>query len=254
VTKQTPTGRTVSRAPSGPATRAQNPVAKRDGISSDGALFAGGGLALSEGVLRDAAWAMLSGTVQERLRTLAGRRIEWWAFLASDTEQRPTGFLLGESGFAVAEPAIKDTGKPVYRISGYSLDPASFRHIVVDERPRRGATGTPRSSPSSPGQAVSPPVVAGLSRADEALLGSLPAKAQRLLAEPFLAGGERVLRSEFYYEGTVDRFTMFVCVLAGPHTLTAATGTRQLPVGAAEDDAHWSLVCRRASVLARRGS
>jgi hypothetical protein len=80
----------------------------------------------------------------------------------------------------------------------------------------------------------------------------MPPKAQQLLLDPFLAG-EDVLRCNWYYEGNDDQLRMFAVVVAGPRTVTMATGSRYIPAGHSQTHAHWSLVCRRATVTRRTG-
>jgi hypothetical protein len=155
----------------------------------------------------------------------------------------------GERGLVIAEPRLNSEHRPVYSISSYEFDPQSPRKLTIDHRPpaslrRTGADTTSSSSPPK-----GPDI--GLSKAAKGMLGHLPAKAQNLLQVPFLTG-QRLLRYDWHRWGSDKHFTFFM-YLAGPQDVTAAIGTRVLPVRHTDDNAHWSLICYRATVKNRKG-
>ncbi|MEU0489269.1 hypothetical protein ABZ249_08565 [Nocardiopsis sp. NPDC006139] len=85
------------------------------------------------------------------------------------------------------------------------------------------------------------------------MLGHLPPRAQELLQAPFLAGQE-ILRQDYHYYGEAGGdLSVFCMVFAGPQDVTAVEGSRTIPVGHTETDAHWDLRCYRGTVVKRRG-
>ncbi|MEE2038773.1 hypothetical protein Q8791_16230 [Nocardiopsis sp. CT-R113] len=85
------------------------------------------------------------------------------------------------------------------------------------------------------------------------VLGHLPPQAQEFLQFPF-ASGQEILRQDYHYFGeSGGDLSVFCLVLAGPRDITAVDGTRTIPVGHTEADAHWDLRCYRAKVVKRRG-
>jgi hypothetical protein len=84
------------------------------------------------------------------------------------------------------------------------------------------------------------------------MLGHLPPLAQRLLQEPFTRG-EEILRTDWYYEGVDGRLEACIFVIAGPRTVTVATGSMVQPTGHLAAAAHWSVACYRANVVKRMG-
>lgn len=217
-------------------------------------------LRFAPGPDRETCWRRLPPAVARRVQQLAGESLAWWAEEVPAEDGRSRAHLLGTSGYAIAEPRIDTDHRRVYAISCFVLDPQSFRHVPLEHRPSPGADPASRSrqwAASGPAGGDRPPLPEDeridlpSSRA-LSVLGALPGRAQRLLLEPFLAG-ERVLRSDVHYEGHPERLNRFVLVLAGSRTLTAASGDRVIPAGHDERTAHWSLVCRRATVSRRIG-
>ena len=84
------------------------------------------------------------------------------------------------------------------------------------------------------------------------MLASLPTTAQTLLLAPFLSDEELLTCSWFYY-GADEDLSKFAFVLAGPRTLTCATGKRTTLPGRSQEIGQWSLTCRRAEVVRRIG-
>ncbi|MCX3063420.1 hypothetical protein [Streptomyces beihaiensis] len=195
--------------------------------------------------LRQAWWDSLPAPARDRLLERAGQIIEWWAEEDASARGRSYAVVLGERGLALAEPRINTEHKPVYKISCLVLDPSSFRHVTVDHRP------PPAASPLSPAGASAPPEI-GLDDEAKGVLGNLPQKVQELLQAPFLAG-QKILTRSFHYEGHDHHLDMFGIVLAGPRDVTAAVGSKKVPVGHTDATAHWALTCYRASVTQRIG-
>ncbi|MEO5876760.1 MAG: hypothetical protein ABIS86_21105 [Streptosporangiaceae bacterium] len=215
-------------------------------------LHQAGKMGLSEGApLRDELWARISPAVQGRLTGHAGTVIEWFADEdTSDPGRRPFAVLYGDRGLAFAEPRLNTEHRPVYAISRYELDPASYKRFDLDHRPP--PTAAPRwTGPATPSAGPPAPDIA-LNQNAKNVLGNLPAKAQELLQAPFL-GGEPVRDCNWYYLGHPHHLTMFFFFIAGPRSVTAATGTKLIPVGHTDATAHWSLRCHRTSVVRRVG-
>ncbi|KAB2339787.1 hypothetical protein [Actinomadura rudentiformis] len=203
----------------------------------------------SGGPLRQGHWDAISPAVRDRLLQRAGNIIEWWADEdQSAPDRRPFAVVFGDRGLFIAEPRVNTEHRPVYALSSYEVDPASFRRMTVDHRPpphaAAAAAATDDAGPASPDL--------GMSATARGVLGNLPPKAQELLQAPFLAG-ERVLRYDWYYEGHEHHLKMFIFYLAGSKTVTVANGTRIIPAGHTADTAHWNLECRRATVTRRTG-
>jgi len=243
-------------------------------------LPAGTHLPLSGGrPLRRACWDRLPKREADRLVALAGERIEWWASLPAappdplgrDADDRPVAVLIGKAGACFAEPRIDSRHRPVYTITHYALDAGSHRRVEVLSWPDRpspsdsdsdsdvavgsGETAVRartavREQAVVPGSGPEHRRVPGLGLASEELVSNLPVRAQRLLTAPFDAD-HPVLHCAWHYEGNSTRFEMFAVVLIGASQLTLAHGSRTIPVGHTEQSAHWSLVCRRATVRQR---
>ncbi|MFI0353139.1 hypothetical protein [Actinomadura sp. 9N407] len=201
--------------------------------------------------LREECWASMGQAIRNRLVERAGTVLDWWARQdPSDPDRRPHAAVLGDRALCVAEPRIDTGHRAVYSLSAYEFDPATFRTMAIEYRPLPGAPGAPAATtPAAPGGAA-PDI--GLSRSARELLGNLPGKAQELLQAPFLRG-QKVLRCDWHYEGSEHRLDMFMAYLAGPNDVTAVSGTKVVPAGHTEATAHWSLLCRRASVRRRAG-
>ncbi|MFG2000992.1 hypothetical protein ACGFNU_17775 [Spirillospora sp. NPDC048911] len=202
----------------------------------------------SGGPLRQGHWDAMGPAVRERLLWRAGTVIEWWANEdESVPDRRPYAVVFGDRGLFIAEPRLNTEHRPVYALSSYELDPASFRHMTVDHRPPPHAARATASNDAAPASTD-----LGLSATARGVLGNLPPKAQELLQAPFLSG-ERVLRCDWYYEGHEHHLKMFMIYLAGPKSVTAANGARIIPAGHSTATAHWNLECRRATVTRRSG-
>lgn len=195
------------------------------------------------GPLREASWNALNPAVQTKLITRAGRIIEWFA-QPDGPDRRPRAYVLGTHALVVAQPRIATDHHRIYAINTYELDSDSFRYKDINHRPgsephRPTATTGPPSSP-----------LKGLSTDIAGVLGNLPPTAQELLQAPFLTGAG-IDRAATYYEGDQHHLSTFLLVLAGRNHLTAAYGTRTIPHGHTEAQAHWSLTCLRATARRR---
>jgi hypothetical protein len=213
-------------------------------------------LKFGTGPLREECWGMLPTRVARKLWELAGQPIAWWAQLSGTEIGRVDAHLLGSNGYALAEPRIDGQHRPVYAVCCYVLDPGSFRHVDTEYRP--GPKDRLQDQGSDDGTRGGPPPVDGLGGfvlpggRGNTVLSWLPPRVQRLLVEPFLSG-QPPLRVGLHYEGTAQRLSNFSLVIAGARDLTAASGTRVVPVGHDESHAHWSLMCHHAVVVRRIG-
>ena len=214
-----------------------------------GPILPAGTLDLGDGVTKDAAWQQLGAKVRQRLIDLTGTTLEWWAFADPPARAgKPSAFVLGDRGFASAEPVRDQTGRWVYRVNSAALAVDSFRYAEVTG----SGPGDAPAPQAGAGRSGAPaPVLRGINRQLQGVIGSMPRKAQRLVLEPFLKG-EEARHAHTYYEGTPDELHFFAVLLLGPRTLTMATGSRYTPLGLPESRSNWSLFCRRASVV-RRG-
>lgn len=195
--------------------------------------------------LREASWHALNPTVQTKLLNGAGRVLEWFA-QPDPTDGRPRAWLLGTETLATAEPCRAPDGRRVYNVQFLRLDPHTFRTKHIDHHPGRTSRLLARRR-LLPGEAAP---IRGL-RADTAgTLGNLPSEVQELIQAPFL-NGLGLIRNAAYYEGTDDRLSPVVLILADCNHITAAFGTRTIPAGHTEATAHWSLTCVRAETRGR---
>jgi len=175
--------------------------------------------------------------------------------------------VFGRDAVCFADPQVAGPGDggaagPTHLIDRFGFDPESHRRVeVVFTPPRPAAPGrdlavgppvgtvVPGASDLQPAADVLP-LVAGLGPADLELVGNLPVRAQKLLTAPFDAA-HPVQRCSWYYQGRADRFEVFAVVLAGTGQATLAHGSRVIPAGHDDRSSHWSLVCRRVTVLGR---
>ncbi len=175
--------------------------------------------------------------------------IEWWA---ENTEGgRIRAVVFGQPALVVLEPTIGTAGQPATRISKIWLDTASMRHVKISE-----SGATPGSVESLAGQAGGPALtsLSGRLSADAAgLLGQLPAKAQRLLQDPFVGSPASRIDHEFHYyrtgpgHGIGGANLQTWCYLTDRRTLTFCAG-----VGYGYHEPHpptsWALTCWRVDV------
>jgi hypothetical protein len=219
-------------------------------------LPAHGRLPLAPNPLRVACWAALPSSAKERMESLAGQQVEWWAGMTG-TSQRPAAVLIGRDGAVFADPRVDTAHQHIYVISCYVLAPASLVRADVVFRPARPAPARGTGEQPEPeifrGGPGHPFAVPGVEPVDLAVIETLPPKAARLLTAPFTSA-EPVLRAERHYEGTTERLDMFGIVLAGRRHITLTAGSRVVPHGHTERTAHWALTCVRADVVRRIGS
>jgi hypothetical protein len=197
---------------------------------------------------REEVWVRLPAKVRQRVEARYGQLLQWWA--DDDEESRPSAVVLGDRALVTVEPTTNSSGGSAYRIAALPLDPASFRSVRVTGH---GAQPAPAPAPapaahtgpgSDPGQFRINPKLAGF-------LGQLPARAQQLLQEPFLANNEEP-DWRYHYRRTgaahgLSAATLHVwCYLTDLRTVTFVAGT-----GAGARDGGsagaWQLTCWRAS-------
>ena len=220
-------------------------------------VYAPGEMGFTSAPGRDERWMQLPASVRERLWQYAGQEaLLWWAF--SSGEQRPKAVLFGNQALCFADPRVNTEHKPVYAVSVYHLDPASLRRAEVEHRPwphsppeQRRVDRSTRATAAGPPDV--PPRNVSIRPQVREVLGHLPPRAQELLQSPFTSG-QKILRQDHYYYGKAGGgLSVFSMVFAGPRDITAVEGTRTVPVGHTEANAHWSLRCYRATVVKRRG-
>lgn len=242
-------GPSFSLEPSGPAA---GPEVRRGGPPAPSGgfpLHRPGEMQLG-GRRRYECWESVGERTRERLAELSGAPIEWFA--ATDTSSgdgRAYAVTFGEAGLSVAEPRINTEHRPVYAVSSFQFAPGSLRHVQVDHRPAPNMP--PPTAPYGTPYGAPPPDL-GLDEAAQGVIGNLPPRAQELLQTPFLQG-QQVLRNVWYYEGHEHNLTAFMFFLAGRKDVTAAIGSKVVPVGHTNATAHWALTCYRASVARRIG-
>ncbi|WP_433473125.1 hypothetical protein ACQPZP_30280 [Spirillospora sp. CA-142024] len=203
-------------------------------------------MTLGEGMLREEYWESIGPRTRQRLAELSGTAIEWLAGPdRSSGDGRAYAVTFGDAGLSIAEPRINTAHRPVYAISSFQFAPGSLRTVEVDHRP------APHASPSIGSNGATPPDL-GLSGEARGVIGNLPPRAQELLQEPF-GRGQKILRSKWYYEGYEHNLSTFMVFLAGAKDVTAATGSKVVPVGHTDATAHWKLFCYRATVARRIG-
>lgn len=199
-------------------------------------------------------WATLSETVKAKVDKRAGTIVQWWA---SSTDDRIRAVVLGVDALVIVEPTVNSAGRPVNRVSSIALDPATFRHVRVQAPgggPARAGTG-PAPGPAGP----DPVRLERLVQPDFAdLLGHLPARAQELLQDPFLADrGD--LQYDYYYlrtegnggRGLAGATVRMWCYLTDLRTVTFAAGVGHGFRDRTGADG-WDVTCWRAAVVPRK--
>ncbi|WP_188196104.1 hypothetical protein [Nonomuraea sp. SYSU D8015] len=203
--------------------------------------------------LREECWKSLGERVRARLEELTGRTLGWYATEdRSDPGDRRKAVVFGERGLCLAEPRIDTQHRPVYSITGYLLDPTSFRSKQIDHRPAPDRDAAAPDGFEARGGPGGREAISGLNTTALGVLGNLPPKAQELLQAPLLRD-QRVQDCGWHYEGFEHYLKVFVMFLAGHQDVTVAVGQRVIPVGHTPRTAHWSLTCYRASVVRRIG-
>jgi hypothetical protein len=201
---------------------------------------------------REEFWERLPITVRQRVEARLGRLLEWWA--EDDEQGRIIAVVLGDEALVTVDPTVNASGKPAYRVAAVQLDPSSFRSVSVTGPTGDAATVETGQKPGSapkggPGSSKQPTI--SIPRDLATFLGYLPARAQTLLQEPFLTGGERLDWRHYYLRYGQDHGLSVArlqawCFLTDLRTVTFAAGTGEgfrdgVGVGA------WQLTCWRAS-------
>jgi hypothetical protein len=204
----------------------------------------------SDILLRQECWELMGKGIRERLLQKAGNIIEWWASVdPSSSDDRPAATVFGDRALCIAEPRVNTDHRPVYGLSSYEFDPRALRTVNIDHRPPP-APATPRDIGKA--TAGPPATDVGLTSSDQGILGNLPPRAQELLQAPFLSD-QKAIRCSWHYEGNEHHLSMFMFYIAGARDVTAACGSKTIPVGHSDTTAHWSLRIYRAPVVRRVG-
>ncbi|MEH1014409.1 hypothetical protein V6U90_15010 [Micromonospora sp. CPCC 206060] len=153
------------------------------------------------GTTREECWQQLSPGLQDRVNQRIGRMLDWWA---TDIDGRVSAVVLGTQALVAVNPTVNGAGEPAYELVTVHLDEASFRSAPVRGpspapagREPAGSTRPGARPGSAPGSPAGP---GGPLRLDEGftdVLGMLPARAQQLMQDPFLAAAHP-LRSDFF--------------------------------------------------------
>ncbi|RJL32095.1 hypothetical protein D5H75_16875 [Bailinhaonella thermotolerans] len=225
--------------------RRRSAVARRGGGPAP--IHEAGRLELAPGPLRHDHLKTIGERAKTRLEAHAGRIVDWYAAKAPDDPYgRAYAVVFGERALCFARPRVRE-GRRVYAVSAYVLDPDSHKRVEIVHAP--GAAAAPAGA-WVPGGGHR---ILGLRTDAYEVLGTLPPRAQELLQAPFLAG-QSVHDCDWYYEGYRDYLEMFMIYLAGRQDVTVLCGSRKIPPGHSEADAHWRAVCHRAKVAQRIGT
>ncbi|MEW9556528.1 hypothetical protein [Nonomuraea sp. NPDC050783] len=205
--------------------------------------------------LRDECRKSLGESVRARLEELTGQTLGWYAMEdRSDPGDCCKAVVFGERGLCTAVSRIDTEHRPVYTITGYLLDPTSFRSIEIDYRPTPDRDTAVPDGSEVLGVPGGRELISGLTATVLRVLGNSPPKAQELLQAPFLRG-QQVQEQDcgWHYEDSEHHLRVFVVFRAGHRDVTVAVGRRVVPVGHTQRTAHWSLRCYRASVVRHIG-
>lgn len=231
---------------------------------------------------REELWERLGPKIHQRVNAKLGTLVEWWA---AAYDGRVSAVALGERALVVVNPTVNDRGEAAYRIESRVLDEASFRSVRISEAADRrppGPSVRPGTGPSVQGGGLASPGVdptrqgprrgpGARHEPDEKLstllgldmtgfLGHLPARAQRLLQDPFVGVGEGVdLKGDFHYvrfgrsQGIGGATLQVWCYLADSRFVTFAAGAGHSYRDASGADS-WDLTCWRARCAPRTRS
>ncbi|GAA0947191.1 hypothetical protein [Virgisporangium aurantiacum] len=237
-----------------PGDRVRTPADWPAGVDGEVASHPPGALPAEAGPV-DQNWETLRPSLRERLSGALGTILMWWR---DDNDPFLTGVsAFGERGMCRAEPATRDG------VAGHRLDlrlwaPGSVKsqefrgpgpapdRTAGDRMPRDRAVGGDRvpHDRTGPGRTPSltlPPEVS-------ALLGHMPAKAQRYLQVPLLAGGGEANGMRWYqiWNSPDEAMDAWLWLRAG-RAVTFAHGRRERRGGGSGGTAHWELRCWRAT-------
>jgi len=186
-------------------------------------------------------WDALRPALRDRLSGALGTILMWWRDDNDPFRTRVSAF--GERGMCVAEPATRGAK------AGHRLDSRVWAPGSVKSREFRGPGPGPDApvrvrEPTKPNAGPSlalPPDVS-------ALLGHLPAEAQRYLQVPLLTGGGVVDGGCWYQTWDTLEHTMDAWLwLRAGRAVTFAQGRRERRDGEREAAVHWELRCWRAN-------
>ncbi len=201
---------------------------------------------------REQIWRRLSQAVRGRVDARIGKLLEWWA---NETDAGITVTILGSEALVVVEPVMNNSGRSAYRINTIWLDAASF--LVTKVRTSSGQRCGPGVITSQAGSpTVDNSLACRLGTDMTGVLGQMPPRAQQLLQEPFVTGGDSLRYDNFYLrhgsESSLGGATLQVwCFLTDLRTITFAAGFgygfRQ-----SSGPGSWDLTCWRAMVVPKR--
>ncbi|MEJ3749413.1 hypothetical protein WEI85_39890 [Actinomycetes bacterium KLBMP 9797] len=194
---------------------------------------------------RDYWWERIGTPVRDRMVARVGPIVEWWAYCHHTDQRRPYAVVFGERGLAVCTPTVNDRGGPAQLVTVVPFVPASLRHAVVVQKPRRPTRGHPALPGSGADAEVAARATVDLPARVRGFLGNLPAEAQSRLQWPF-ANGDPIRDSDYHYSGSSDELDIW-CYLAGSRSVTFVSGHGTGLSGPAHR-ASWRLICRQAEV------
>jgi hypothetical protein len=212
-----------------------------------------GTLEFVDGDDRVQCWERLSATVRGKVHDLVGERHQWVEWWAENTKGgRVRAVVFGQSALVVLEPTIGASGRPATEISKVWLDAASMQNVKISGS--GATTGSPGPRADRAGDLAATSLLSGRLHTDVAgFLGQLPAKAQQLLQEPFIASPAARIDHDFFYfrtgagHGLSGASLQVWCYLTDRRTLTFCAG-----VGRGYREPHppasWALTCWRVDV------
>lgn len=211
---------------------------------------------------REELWERLGPKIHDRVNAKLGTLVEWWA---TEYDGRISAVVFGHRALIVVSPVVNSASRGAHRIESRALDEASFRSVRVAEVTGGGAART-SSAPGRAGPRPGEPLMgrekglaSQLGSDMTGFLGHLPRRAQQLLQEPFMSGGNNDLRSDNHYvrlgrsQAIGGAVLQVWCYLADRRFVTFAAGTGH---GYHESSGatSWELTCWRAEVAPRARS
>ncbi|MER7247878.1 hypothetical protein [Kribbella sp. NPDC000426] len=192
-------------------------------------------------------WSEISDDVKAYLERKVGPKIDWWADQHKRERDRPYAVVLGPNGLAITTPRVNAQGQRTQSIRLDLFAPSSLKHAVVQQQliKPRGALRSLVTGRAGAPQPAAPPHL-NLSQEMRGFLGNLPLEAQQRLQTPFL-GTQPVTHYLSYAYGNDKDYDAW-CYLAGPQTLTFASGHCTRRPGTPARQATWHLTCYQADI------
>jgi hypothetical protein len=192
---------------------------------------------------RERAWEKLGSNAQRVLRSrVGGEIIEWWASLNSDGKCHAVA--LGSAGLCEANPLTTREGKRVHRIKTVPFVPDSLTSFTWRQTED---SSTPDGDSADSEETTTPPLASYLSGEFCGFLGNLPARAQKLIQEPYTPRPDLV--GGYYCQLDSDLSETawgFWCYLADNRILTFCSGSKVTQRAAPRGQASWKMTCYRA--------